>query len=56
MELIYCGGGNAKFAQIAIDAGFLYGAQLPSTVYHPLHFADQNWKRPDREKYMKAVA
>ena len=56
MELIYCGDGNRRFAQIAIDAGFLYGAQLPRTVYHPLHFADQDWKRPNRAAYMAALA
>lgn len=52
MELIYCAGGNKRFAQIAIDAGFLYGSQLPATVYHPLHFADQNWKKPDMDRYI----
>jgi len=56
IELIYCAGSNRMFAQIAIDAGFLYGAQLPSTVYHSLHFADQNWKNPDRGKYISALA
>lgn len=56
MELIYCAAGNARFAQIAIDAGFLYGAQLPGTTYHPIWFADQNWKKPDRTKYMAALA
>ena len=56
MELIYCAGGNKRFAQIAIDHGFLYGAQLPRTVYHPLHMADQDWKRPNRAAYMAALA
>lgn len=55
MELIYCAGYNRRFAQIAIDHGFLYGAQLPSTVYHPLHFADQDWKKPNRAAYMRAL-
>lgn len=56
MELIYCAGGNIKFAQIALAAGFLYGARLPSTVYYPLHFADQDWRRPNRQQYMAALA
>lgn len=56
MELIYCAGYNRRFAQIAIDHGFLYGAQLPSTVYHLLYFADQDWKRPNRAAYMAALA
>lgn len=55
VELIYCADGNSRFAQIAIDAGFLYGAQLPNTVYHPVYFADQDWKRPNRQRYMAAL-
>lgn len=55
--LVYCGGGNRRFAEIARDAGFLLGAQLPTqTVYFPIQFADQNWKRPNREQYMAALA
>jgi hypothetical protein len=56
VELIYCGGGNRRFAQIAIDHGYLYGSQLPETVYFPLHFADQDFKRPNRVAYMAALA
>jgi hypothetical protein len=56
IELIYCGGGNPRFYEIARDAGFLYGAQLPDTVYGPLHFADQDWKKPNRDAYMAALA
>jgi hypothetical protein len=55
-ELIYCADGNSRFAQIAIDASFTYGAQLPNTVYFPVEFADQNWKAPDRARYMAALA
>jgi hypothetical protein len=54
--LIYCAGGNKRFADIAIAAGFRYGAQLPDTIYHPLYFADQNWKRPDRARYFASLA
>jgi hypothetical protein len=43
-------------AQIAIDAGFHFGAQLPDTVYHPLYFADQDWRNPDRAAYIAALA
>lgn len=56
IELIYCANGNPKFAKIAVDAGFLYGAQLPGHVSQPLFFADQNWKNPDREIYMEELA
>lgn len=56
VDLIYCAGGNPRFYAIARDAGFLYGVQLPDTVYGPLHFADQDWKAPDRARYMAALA
>jgi len=56
LTLIYCADGNKDLAQIAIDAGFKYGARLPGTVHHPIYFADQNWKNPDRERYMAELA
>lgn len=52
LELIYCGGGNRRFFEIATKTGFLYGSQLPETVYGPLHFADQDWKKPNLQKYL----
>lgn len=54
--LIYCGGGNRRFMEIAVSAGFKYGAQLPDTVYGPLYFADQDWRKPNRAAYMTALA
>jgi hypothetical protein len=57
--LIYCGGGNRRLAEIAVAAGFRYGAQLPDTIYPdvaPLWFADQDWREPRREAYMQALA
>jgi hypothetical protein len=56
IDLIYCSDGNARFAQIAIDHGFLYGAQLPPRGIHfwPW-FADQNWKSPCRKTYMSEL-
>lgn len=59
MEIIYCATGNRRFAEIAVSAGMRYGAQLPGTIYPdvaPLHFADQDWKRPDRARYVAAIA
>jgi hypothetical protein len=53
--LIYCAAGNKAFAQIAIDAGFLYGAQLPNTIYHHPYFVDQDWRNPNRERYINAL-
>lgn len=55
IELIYCAGKNRVFESIARDAGFLLGARLPATVYHPIHFADQEWRKPDRIAYMAAL-
>ena len=54
--LIYCGGGNYNFYKIAIETGFKYGVQLPDQVHGELYFADQNWKVPDRKKYMLGLA
>lgn len=55
LKLIYCADGNPDFAAAAVEAGWLYGARLPSTVYRPVYFADQDWKKPDRDKYMAAL-
>lgn len=54
--LIYCADGNPTFARAAVEAGWLYGARLPATVYEAVHFADQDWKQPDRAAYMNALA
>lgn len=55
MELIYCAGGNKDFAEIAVNSGFLFGSRLPSTVYHDVYFADQDWKSPNIDKYIKEL-
>lgn len=54
--LIYCAGGNRRLYEIATAAGFLYGSQLPETIYGPLYFADQDWRKPNRAAYMTALA
>lgn len=54
--LIYCAAGNPRLAQIAMKAGFRYGARLPVSVRLPIYFADQDWKEPDRAAYMAALA
>jgi hypothetical protein len=56
VALIYCAAGNPRFAQIAIGAGYKYGAQLPNTIYHAPHFVDQDWRAPDRVRYIAALA
>jgi hypothetical protein len=55
IQLVYCAGKNRSFEAIALEAGFRLGAQVPCTVYHDLWFCDQDWKRPNRERYMAAL-
>lgn len=55
--LIYCADGNRRFAEIAISAGYQYGARLPSRgLPFPPYFADQDWKQPNRTRYMAELA
>lgn len=54
-ELIYCADGNARFAELALDAGWLYGARLPATIYYHPYMVDQDWRNPDRAAYMAAL-
>lgn len=54
-SLIWCADGNLDHSRAAVAAGWLYGARLPARGLLPdvpLHFADQDWKSPDRMKYM----
>jgi len=55
MDLIYCAHGNEKYAQIAVNEGFFFGSRLPGQVTHNLYFADQNWKKPEKEKYVELI-
>lgn len=56
IDLVYCAGKNKRFDDIALAAGYRLGARLPATVYHPLWFADQDWRQPNRTAYMAALA
>lgn len=56
MKLIFTAAANKKYAQRAMRQGFLYGARLPATVYYPPYFVDQEYKDPDRDGYMRALA
>lgn len=56
VALVYCAAGGKRFAAIAVAAGYRYGAQLPGTTHHPLWFADQNWRKPNRLRYMAELA
>lgn len=55
-RLIYCAP-NSTFSAIALRYNFEYGCQMPAALpSFPLFFADQDWKKPDRSGYMKALA
>jgi len=56
VELVYCASKNKRFDAVAHAAGFRIGARVPCTTYHDLWFCDQDWKRPNRERYMAALA
>lgn len=54
-NLYYCAGGNKLKAELAIKYGFLYGSQMPHTVYYKPEFIDQNWLKPQKEKYINLI-
>lgn len=58
VKLIYCGVGNEKLDSLAVNVGIHYGMQFParSMPRFPVYFADQNWKNPNREKYINWIA
>jgi len=56
--LIYCGNGNHVLQRIAIRNKFKYGLKLPQIKNideEPLYFSDQDWKNPDKKKYINSV-
>ena len=54
--LIHCAAGNKRFADIALAAGFRYGAQLPNTTYCPPYFVDLDPNKfPDKVRYIGAI-
>jgi hypothetical protein len=56
VKVIYSGGGNRIATKITESIGILHGAQLPDIIYSDkLFFADQNWKDPNREIYMREL-
>lgn len=56
VNLIFCAGKSITNAATAIRYGFKYGAQLPNRVHFAPDFADQDWRNPDRDAYMTALA
>lgn len=55
VRLIYCAGGSTRYAPIAIEEGFLYGARSDDKPYFKVSFADINWRKPDLEKHLAFV-
>jgi hypothetical protein len=56
IRLFFCAGNNRRFAEIAIACGLEYGAQLPTRVYYPIQFADQDWSKPHlASQYIEAL-
>jgi hypothetical protein len=56
IDLIFCAAGNRRYVDLAVEHGFLPGAQLPGTWYQSLHFVDQDPnKPPTRRAYMRAL-
>jgi len=56
IELIFCADSNIRYAEVALDAGWHYGAQLPNPSYFRPYFIDQDWKNPDFEGYVAAAS
>lgn len=58
-DVIFCAEASQRLVKLAVGAGMLWGAQLPmlaSKAFAPVTFADQNWREPDRARYMAALA
>lgn len=56
MVHVCCLGGNKTFTPIAVGLGYKYGARLPHVVHSDLYFADQNWHKPERRRYMEYIS
>lgn len=59
VTLVFCADGNPRHARAAVAAGWRYGVRLPARGMlkgEPVHFADQDWRRPDRAAYFAALA
>lgn len=56
MDVIYCAGGNKRFAQIAIDEGFKYGTRHDYKPYWQPFMVDINWKAYNWNDYLSKIA
>lgn len=58
LKVIYCAAGNPTMQRIAASEGWLLGAQLAKNagaIPQNCYFADQDFKHPDRDLYMKKL-
>lgn len=59
IELMVCVQ-DPKFAKSVLDSNLTLGARLPdgirSDINHKIEFADQNWKKPNKQKYIQSIA
>lgn len=53
-KLIMCVN-HERFHRSARKYGWLAGSQMPAKIEFPLYFVDQDYKRPNRERYMAAL-
>ena len=56
VALIFCAGGNPRFAAIALRHGFLYGVCSGATAYHPPAFLDLDHRQPRFERHLEWTA
>lgn len=54
-DLYFSSASTRQFTPIAIAAGWRPGAQLPNAVYAAPEFVDQNYRKPDLERYAAKV-
>lgn len=55
VELLFSNAANKRFAELAIDAGWEVGVQLPRTAYFQPYFTDQNFHDPNFARYLEHV-
>lgn len=55
MDLIFCAGRTRRYAEIALDYGFLYGCRSDYRPLFPVVFADVDWKTPNWQRHRRFV-
>ena len=57
LDLIYCAGDNERLTRMAYEAGLLIGIRSGRSAHNfPVSFVDIEYKRPNFEKHLKAIA